>query len=161
MLRLRFIIFFISAVLAGNSGTPAGSGSSNPLGNFDTLIHCIGELGATKTRWLHGSGGFESRPAYTHKLTKAFMNKVISFSIHASHLKKLLQLAKKNKTTKSTMFRRMLQDFKPDKAFMIREEKEKSFWIGINLNDLEQDQINSFCQNQSFAARKIIEQYEG
>jgi hypothetical protein len=44
---------------------------------------------------------------------------------------------------------------------MIREEKEKSFWIGINLNDLEQDQINSFCQNQSFAARKIIEQYEG
>ena len=89
------------------------------------------------------------------------MNKVISFSIHASHLKKLLQLAKKNKTTKSTMFRRMLQDFKPDKSFTIREKKKKSFWIVINLNDLEQDQINSFCQNQSFAARKIIEQYEG
>ena len=52
--------------------TPApqrGPGSSNPLGNFDTLIPCIGELGATNTRWLHGSGGFESRPAYTHKLT--------------------------------------------------------------------------------------------
>ena len=89
------------------------------------------------------------------------MNKVISFSIHASHLKKLLRIAKKNKKNKSEMFRLMLQNFNPDKAFMIREEKEKSFWIGINLNDLEQDQINSFCQNQSFAARKIIEQYEG
>ncbi|MCK9616051.1 MAG: hypothetical protein M0R48_11280 [Candidatus Omnitrophica bacterium] len=87
------------------------------------------------------------------------MNKVISFSIHMSQLKKLKRLKKKK--SKSEMFRVMLLKFSPDKALFVREKKEISQPLGVSLTDDEVKKIDAFCYNRSFAARKIIDQYEG
>ena len=87
------------------------------------------------------------------------MNQTIIFSIHMSQLKKLKRLKKKK--SESEMFRAMLLKFSPDKALFVREKKEISQPLGVSLTDDEVKKIDAFCYNRSFAARKIIEQYEG